>query len=162
MVLISMMPWTTLECHYLIFLRLVFDFLKFLKQQSILVTKWFTVATLNFMVNNHSQFSYVIDGGDQCHITQWTPRQDNGMFPILVPNTGFKKFAEIKPNEGIQFKNRISGTQILFTSLAPSSHWVWQYWIFNMKREPEIATIFEPQILHFWCWWQNHKDITIN
>ena len=57
------------------------------------------------LYKNHSQFSYVIDGGDKCHITQWTPRQDNGMFPILVPNIGFKKFADIKPNEGIQFRN---------------------------------------------------------
>jgi len=44
------------------------------------------------------QFSYVIDGDDKCHITQWTSRPENGMFPILVPNVGFKKFAEIKPN----------------------------------------------------------------
>jgi len=44
------------------------------------------------------QFSYVIDGDDKCHITQWTPRLQNGMFPILLPNIGFKQYAEIKPN----------------------------------------------------------------
>ena len=38
-----------------------------------------------------------------------------------------------------------TGTQILLSSLAPSLHWVWvySYWIFNMKRAPEVSIIFE-------------------
>ena len=42
------------------------------------------------------QYSYVIDGGDRCHFTKWSPLQENGMIPILVPNIGFKQFSEIK------------------------------------------------------------------
>ena len=44
------------------------------------------------------QYSYVIDGGDRCHFTKWSPLEENGMIPILVPNIGFKQFSEIKPD----------------------------------------------------------------
>ena len=44
-------------------------------------------------------------------------------------------------------KKIISGNQILLTSLAPSSHWVWVIWNLNMKRASEMSTIFESQKL---------------
>ena len=43
----------------------------------------------------------MIDGGDKCHMTEWTSRPENRMVPILIPNIGFKEFGEIKPNAGI-------------------------------------------------------------
>ena len=50
-----------------------------------------------------------------------------------------------------RFSLVISGSPILLTSLAPSSHWVWvyPYWILNLKRAPEMSSWFVPQRLFF-------------
>ena len=56
------------------------------------------VEYLGISLQSIPQFSYVIDGGDKCHFTKWSPLEENGMIPILVPNIGFKQFSEIKPD----------------------------------------------------------------
>ena len=63
-------------------------------------------ASLTKSQENVSQYSYDVDGGENFHFTtihhkRWKSRQENQMLPILVPNIGFKKFSEIKPNQGI-------------------------------------------------------------
>ena len=63
------------------------------------------------------------------------------MFPILIPNVGFKKFAEIKPNEGIQFRKSLSfdvGDKI--TNLSPtflkiSSPTKLNTWLTNIRAD---------------------------
>ena len=64
-----------------------------------------TVEYLGISLQSVPQFSYVIDGGDKCHLTKWPPLEENGMVPILVPNIGFKKFSEIKPDLETWMKN---------------------------------------------------------
>ena len=111
---ISMMHWTTLEFHLDLYHSLAFEFqLSFLNRFFKIRYRYFSRSNYdswsmhyNLHIVNHGQFSYVIDGGEKCHITQWTRRPDNGMVPILVPNIGFKQFGEIKPNPGI--KNEFS------------------------------------------------------
>ena len=56
------------------------------------------VEYLGISLQSIPQFSYVIDGGDKCHFTKWSPLEENGMIPILVPNIGFKQFSEIRPD----------------------------------------------------------------
>ena len=49
------------------------------------------------------------------------------------------------------FWKRTIVIQILLTSLASSSHWVWvnlyRYWILDVKRAPKMSTIFGWQLL---------------
>ena len=80
------------------------DFRRFMKQLS--NTRFFpekfnfgaAIEYLGISLQSIPQFSYVIDGGDKFHFTKWSPLEENGMIPILVPNIGFKKFSEIKPD----------------------------------------------------------------
>ena len=66
---------------------------------------------LNILEYHYNQFptkliySYVIDGGEKCYFTKWSPLAEAGMVPILVPNIGFKKFSEIKPDLETWMKN---------------------------------------------------------
>ena len=50
------------------------------------------------------------------------------------------------------FRGKVmSRTQILLTYLAPSSYSVLVYWILNVKRMPEMSTIFQSQRLFCIC-----------
>ena len=63
------------------------------------------VEYLGISLESIPHYSYVIDGGDKCHFTKWSPLAETGMVPILVPNIGFKKFSEIKPDLETWMKN---------------------------------------------------------
>ena len=64
-----------------------------------------TVEYLGISLQSVPHYSYVIDGGEKCYFTKWSPLAEAGMVPILVPNIGFKKFSEIKPDLETWMKN---------------------------------------------------------
>ena len=57
-----------------------------------------TAEYLGISLQSVPHYSYAIDGGEKCYFTKWPPLAEAVMVPILVPNIGFKKFSEIKPD----------------------------------------------------------------
>ena len=78
----------------------------------------------------------------------------NGSYEISDPGRHSSKFCVVKLRFFGQFYwNFITTvTEILLTSVAPSSHWIWvySYWTLNLKMAPEISTIFGLQLLQLW------------